>query len=208
LAANYLALIAEVQDYLHRADASTARVDGWIDQVESYLSNNLRTNEMETANGSFTVTNGVITNPSDFLGWKNITLTSNATRYQLKPTNHEQKQFIDPDGSTGIPTHYYVRAGSTILVPTPDSGTYTVAGTYFQRIPGLSSSVTTNWVINNYPETYLYGCLVMAMGFYGDDPRLPTWKSYWDVSVNGIKQTQTERNFGQVGVMRTEYPVY
>jgi hypothetical protein len=206
LANNYQALIAEVQDYLHRTDATTARVDGWIDQVENYLSNNLRTNEMETTNGALTVSNGVISNPTEMLGWKNITVTNNGTRSQIKPTTHEQSN-IGNDGSTGLPTHYYVRGGSTILVPTPDA-TYTYSGTYFQRIPGLSSSVTTNWVMDKYAETYLYGTLAMAGGFYEDEPRIGTWKQFFDVAVAGIQRAQTERNFGQVGVMRVDYPVY
>lgn len=207
MAANYAALIAEVIDYSHRGDTTTARVDGWIDQVESYLNANLRVNEMETANGSLTYSNGAITHPSDFLGWKNIACTSNGTRYQLKPINHEQANLLD-DGTTGMPQFYYVRGNKTVLIPTPDSSSYTFQGTYFQKIPGLSASVTTNWVIDNYPETYLYGTLVMGGGFWEDEPRISIWKNYFDAAVSNIQRTQTERNWGQVGTLRTDYPVY
>lgn len=206
MATNYQTLITEVQDYLHRADATTARVDGWIDQVENYFNNNIRVNEMETTNGALTVSNGVITHPSDFLGWKNISYVSNGTRIKLQPTTQEQAGLND-DGTTGPPKKYYVRGGQTVLVPTPDA-TYTYSGTYYQRIPGLGSSTSTNWLINNYAETYLYGVLTMAMGFFSDDPRVNTWKQYWDVSVNGIKQAQTDRNWGQVGTMQVDYPTY
>lgn len=208
MAANYLALIAEVKDYYsERSDVTTARVDGFIDQVEEYLNGNIRTNEMETANGSLTYSSGQITNPSDFLGWKNVTITSNGARTQLKPINHEQANILS-DGTTGAPLYYYVRGNKTLLIPTPDSSSYTISGTYYQRVPGLSASVTTNWVLDSYPSTYLYGCLVMACGFFGDDPRINTWKSYFDSAVSSIQKTQSDRNFGQVGVLRSEYPIY
>jgi hypothetical protein len=204
---SYVGLITAVGEFSQRSDMTTAKVDYFIDLAESYFNQNLRTHEMETTNGSFTYSSGAITNPSDFLGWKRLSVISNGQRYQLQPVAYEQNEMID-DGTTGIPRRYVVRGTSTLLRPTPDSSAYTIEGTYFQKVPALSGSVTTNWVLSNFPDAYLFGSLSMLEAYIHDDPRIPLWKQLFADAVSGIKKTDRDKGFGQVGVMTSEYPVY
>lgn len=190
-----------------RADVTTAKVDHCIDLAENWFNNNLRTHEMETTNGALTVSGGLITHPSDWLGWKHLSLTSNGTRYELRPAALEQRQFFDPDGATGTPTRYVVRGTSTLLIPTPDS-TYTYSGTYYQKVPALSDSQSINWILTNYSDAYLYGTMAMSEVFIQNDSRVPMWKQLFQEAVSGLVQGDQRKGFGQVPVMVTEYPVY
>ncbi len=202
---SYSGLKAEIADWTGKQD-TTARVDTFIDLAESWLNKSLRTYEMETTNGSLTVSSGLITHPTDFLGWKNITTTSNGLRYQLQPISLEQRTFYD-DGVAGRPLKYVVRGGSTVLVPTPDSS-YIVEGTYYQKIPALGASVTQNWVLTSHPELYLFGALMAAEAFYKDDPRIQGWSQLAGEKLAETIQAYRNANFGQVPTMVVDAPVY
>jgi hypothetical protein len=203
---SYLGLITAVQDFTGRSDLTTAKVDYFIDLAESYFNQNLRTHHMETTNGSLTYSSGAITNPADFLGWKHLSITSNGTKYQLQPVALEQNNLVD-DGTTGLPSRYIVRGESTLLRPTPDSSGYTVEGTYYQKVPALSASQTSNWILTNYADAYLYGALAMSAAFTKDDPRISIWQQLFQMSMAGIRKTDVGKGFGQVGVMTMEYPL-
>ena len=47
---------------------------------------------------------------------------------------------------------------------------------YYQRIPALSDTVTTNWLLEAHPDLYLYTTLGAAEAWLKNDPRLPVWQ--------------------------------
>ena len=201
----YLGLIGEVGSWTGRADMSTARVDGFIDLTETWFNKHLRAQEMETTNGTLTYSGAVITHPGDWLAWKHLYVTSNGTRYRLKPISQEQKDSLD-DGTTGPPAFYHVSGGGTRLVPTPDSTAYTISGTYFQKPPALGASQSTNWILTNHPDAYLFGVLAMMEGFVIDDPRIGTWKTLFQEAIVGI-ENNTANASRQVPTMRVDIDV-
>lgn len=204
MATNWVTLITQVKDFAARSDLTTAYVDYFIDLAENWFNNNLRVPEMETTNGSLTYSSGAITNPSDLLSWKRLSVTSNGSTYLLKPVSYEQNEDQD-DGTTGIPTRYVIRGGSTLLRPTPDSTSYTVSGTYYQRVPALSDTQSTNWIITNYQDAYVYGALAAMEGFIQNDPRIPLWKQLFAEAVAGIRNVGMNKT-EQIRTMTIEYP--
>lgn len=196
----YLGLVAEIGNWTGRSDMTTARVDGFIDLTEAWFNKNLRVQEMETTNGSLTYSTNSITNPTDWASWKHMHLVSNGTRYQLQPIAREQADAFD-DGTTGVPAYYYVSGSATKLVPTPDSTAYTISGTYYQKIPPLGPSQSTNWLLTAHPDAYLFGALSMTEGFLADDNRINTWTQMFGEAVSGIKKTNDNQS-GQIVQMR------
>ena len=71
------------------------------------------------------------------------------------------------------------------FAPTPDAS-YTVLLGYMQGIPALSNSATTNWLILDYPDVYLYGALAAAEAFMPPDPRFGVWKAKRDEILEDI----------------------
>lgn len=204
---NWVGIITAVQEFTGRSDLTTAKVDYFIDLAEAYFNNNLRTHEMETTNGSLTYSSGAINNPSDFLGWKRLSITSNGKTTLLQPVSYEQNEMID-DGTTDMPSRYVIRGTQTLLRPTPDSSSYTISGTYYQRIPALSDTASTNWISTNYADAYFFPVMAMAEAYVQNDMRLQTWVPLLEQAVSGIQKTDSRKNWGQMGSMTTEYPVY
>jgi hypothetical protein len=81
------------------------------------------------------------------------------------------------------------------LVPTPDAS-YTVELTYYSKIPALSDSNTTNWLLTNSPDVYLYGSLLEAAPYLDDDNKLQVWGSLLEQSLNAL---QIESDRAKVG---------
>lgn len=47
-------------------------------------------------------------------------------------------------------------------MPVPNT-TYTIELIYYLRIPALSDSATSNWMLTDHPDAYLYGTLYHGM---------------------------------------------
>jgi hypothetical protein len=80
---------------------------------------------------------------------------------------------VDTAGDTGLSYHIseVVDAGGVATVAPFASGTGATS-----VIP-LSASVTTNWLVTNYPDIYLFGSLVEAAPYLKDDGRVVVWES-------------------------------
>jgi hypothetical protein len=68
--------------------------------------------------------------------------------------------------------------------------------TYYKKIPSLSDSVQTNWLIERAPDAYLYGALLQMEGYLGQDARIPVW-------VAGLQSVLDELN---AEAERNKYP--
>ena len=92
-------------------------------------------------------------------------------------------QYITPEmlyrvwagSSSGKPDSYSIIGDKIFFGPTPDSA-YNYTMTYYKTFEGLSDSNTTNWVILNAPDVYLYGALLQAEPFLQNDQRIPVWE--------------------------------
>jgi hypothetical protein len=84
-----------------------------------------------------------------------------------------------------IPGRVAVVGGNFQFSPVPDQA-YQVNVQYIQRIPALDLVANpSNWVIAEYPDVYLYGCLAQSAGYFPDmavDARIKGWKAGFDLA--------------------------
>jgi hypothetical protein len=86
---------------------------------------------------------------------------------------------------TGKPK-FYAHVGETFeLYPTPDQ-TYNIELVYYQSIPALSDSNTSNWLLTIAPDAYLYGALMQAAPYLGEDERVQVWNGLYVSAVSAI----------------------
>lgn len=97
--------------------------------------------------------------------------------------------------SSGVPVHYSIVGDEMQLIPAPD-GSYTVEMTYRQKIEALSDDNSSNWVLEDHPDAYLYGSLIHAGPWLIDDPRLPAWGELFERAINGINAEDQVSNYG------------
>jgi len=108
-------------------------------------------------------------------------------------------------GSTkSKPEVFTIIADNVRLGPNPDA-TYTTSMLYYKKITALSASATTNDMLTNSPDIYLYGTLLEATPFIMQDERVPLWLAAFEKAVNDIQnQDNKDRHSGsQLRVMNT-----
>lgn len=171
---NYTELKASVADWLNREDLA-AQIPDFITFAETRLNRTLRVREMLTRRRTVT-TNGFIALPFDYLETYQLQLPANATN------TPEPLTYIGPDEAarfksqnmTGNTRYYTIIDGAFELIPTPSSNTELTI-TYYAKIPALSSTTTTNWLLTKAPDLYLYATLANAAPYLNNDERIPVW---------------------------------
>lgn len=150
---------------------------------------NLATATLTTVAGTATVAL-----PTDFLEAKSLV---NQT---------DPKEVLEPFTATALYTQYtsgqigrprgFTYVGATLeLAPVPDAA-YALKLYYYQKALPLSAERTTNWLLTNFPNLYLFGSLVAAEAYLGTDPRLKLWGELYENLLAKLSAA-TER--GQYG---------
>lgn len=172
----YAELKTAIGTYMGRADL-TDRTDEFIDNLEAKITRRLRVGPMETTvTGSFVADTPTVALPAGYVELRSFT-------YDITTDSPRKLEFITPEqgdaleySSSGSPMFYSVVGGAIRLYPTPDEAyAYTIR--HFASFTALSASNPTSALLTTYPDLYLYGCLLEACGYTGDDGRIPLWKS-------------------------------
>lgn len=88
------------------------------------------------------------------------------------------------DSVTGCPRRYTIEADAIRCDPQPDTMRY-AAMLYYKRLPSLQSA-STNWLMTNAPAVYLYGSLLEAAVFIGDDAQVAKWGAAYKSACDGV----------------------
>ena len=136
----------------------------------------LRLRSMQ-AEDTGTTTDGMIQLPSDCREVQSVRVSVGGCEMELPPL---------PPARLNTPVtgtlRGYVTVGNALrLVGSTDVYTYTL--TYYQEFPDLASSpMNRNWLIQREPGIYLYGALIEASPYLGDDARTLVWvQQYRDI---------------------------
>lgn len=79
-------------------------------------------------------------------------------------------------------TYYFVDRGNTIeLFPTPSEDIELIMD-YYAALPTLTIN-DTNWIINFYPDIYLYGAFIEASIWLKDHDSTTKWQSEFEIRL-------------------------
>ena len=187
---NYSSLQTAILSTLHRSSDSslTTTVKDWIALAEAAMSADLKSRAMETrSNVTCTAGNAYVTLPTDYVEGRRVLLSSTTPKKALKYVTPDEITQDYPFDITGEPSVYAVIGGELQLAPVPDS-TYTLELAYVQKIPALSDSNTTNWLLTANPNAYLYGSLVHAAVYLRNDAVLAVYRQLY---TDAIEATNT-----------------
>jgi hypothetical protein len=164
---NYTELKSSVANYLNRNDL-TSSIPDFITLTEGKLNRDLRIRASVVRAETTTTANTAFYNlPSDIIELKNITRDTSNASYALSYMSLESASREYGGFSSGTP-RAYSSVGDTIkLLPTPDS-TYTIGINYYKKLTALSDSNTTNTILENYPDLYLFGSCFEGALFLND----------------------------------------
>jgi hypothetical protein len=195
----YSALKTAIADFLNRDDLTTA-IPTFIALAEARMNRELRTWRQETRvtvslTGQY---NAVI--PADFAQPIRLQLL-NAPTAELEPISVAQMLAMraDRNDRPGAPTNYAVTGGQLEIFPTPDD-TYSASLVYYAKVPTLSDIATTNWLLTDAPDVYLYGALVHSAPYLKDDARLPVWETLHTSAVSALNTQSQNAKYGGTGL--------
>jgi hypothetical protein len=132
--------------------------------------------------------------PDDFLEMTRLSIQVSGGWYTLDyltPT-----QLIDQYGAAapGTPQAYTVEGTKLHFLPAPSSS-FTMEMVYYTTIPRLTAASPTNAILTAYPNLYLYGSLIQASPFLGDDGRVSVWADLYQTMISGITTTEERALF-------------
>lgn len=185
----YAELQSSIADWLLRDDL-TSVIPTFISLAEAKFNRRIRDYRM-VKRATAQVDTAYFAIPSDWQ--ENI-------RFQLNTSPITTLEYVTPDqaaeekrlyNSSGRPAFFTMIGDEFQIVPAPDS-TYNAELTYYAKIPALSGSNTSNWLLTKAPDIYLYGALMEAAPYLDDDARIQVWGNLLEQSMNAI-QIESDR---------------
>lgn len=159
-------------------------IDDWITLCESDLNRRLRVAFLHNT-ADLSITGDVVATPSGFKGPKDLYLDTTPVKRVLQ-RSIEQVRSLQACLSEGAPMYFAVKGDSVngvalVFAPAPDT-TYTGKLTYFRdfTLPGATA------LLARWPDAYLYGTLIHAEMYLGNDGRVATWEDQYLEAVAGI----------------------
>ena len=186
----YAELQTSIAEFLNRDDL-TAKIPDFIVLAEAQMNAELRhwrmekraTAEMDTQYTAL---------PQDFIQPVRFIITGSQVSSLSQTDSKTIADLRAANGNaTGRPTEYSIMDGALEAFPTPDTS-YTLELLYFKTLDPLNNVNTSNWVLEYYPNAYLYGSLLHSAPYLMEDQRINTWGAFYrkaidDINNDGVK---------------------
>ncbi len=196
----YDTLKSGIADFLNRDDL-TAVIPTFIDMAEGQINRDVRHWKMETT-AQQSVTDDLATLPTDWLETKNVQYypdINDTTKFhplEYLSQNALDERKMNSENKIGEPQYYTFSAnagaGQFILFPQPKARTDDkIVLSYLQEL----DLQTTNWLIEDYPDVYLYGSLIHAAIYLKDDERLALFSQMYGAAVQRANASSDESEY-------------
>ncbi|MEX3555345.1 MAG: hypothetical protein VB131_01520 [Burkholderia gladioli] len=183
---DYGTLIAAIGDWLNRADLAAA-IPSFIALTEAEVNEDDRFRILRSVvRAAALVSTEYVPLPADYISMQNLRVLEAPPPGRIDLVTLTQMDDLRQQYRVaGVPKCYAVLSTEMELLPKPDQ-TYTMQMVYYGKVPPLSAANPTNWLLQHYPNIYLYGALLQAAPYLKDDPRAATWKALYDGAADKI----------------------
>ena len=194
---NYTNLQSTISDFLNRDDLD-AVIPTFIQLAEAQFNRDIRHWEMEArSSGQQSQGDQFMQLPADWLETIRLHLTGSGTQaVELTSLASMADKRAAVDDQAGTPRFYCHVRGEFELFPTPDEDT-DFELLYYQKVPALSGSNATNWLLEYSPDIYLYGSLAHSAPYLAEDARIAVWAQMYAAAVSQLNaQSERVKNSG------------
>lgn len=184
-----------IADWLNRTDLTTV-IPEFIRLAEAEMKRRLR---RATESTTIYISAGNMDGPSDMAEPISLHLDSSS------PTADVPLRLCTPEmlaevrarngGVEARPTHYAYYDGQLQFAPVPDQS-YDGILLYAQQLTALSDSNTTNAVLTEAPDLYLYGALLQATPYVEHDERMGLWQFKFDDAIEQMNEMRERESYG------------
>jgi len=185
---SFSALKASVADWLNRTNLTT-QIPDFITLFEAQLKRRV---EVEyTQSIPFAISAETVALPSDCKNVLSLYFDDGIRQGEIETGTPEYIAGLQGrriNLTTGVPSYGAIVDNGTKIEfsPTPNQ-TYTAKLKYVVKLVALSDTATSNWVLNEHPDVYLWGTLMQAEKFLKNDPRVATWERELEKALAELK---------------------
>lgn len=189
----YAELKTAIADWLNRDDL-TSVIPTFISLAEAQFNRSIRHRKMVTR-ADATLDTPYFAVPNDWLQTIRFQLNTNPVTPLLFVTPEQALEESQVYSASQQPLFYTTVGQQFQVVPTPD-GDYDAELLYYAKIPALSDSNTTNWLLTESPDIYLYAALVQSAPYLKEDERLPTWAAVYQKLLDDMTLSDERARIG------------
>jgi len=196
---NYTNLQTTIADFLNRDDL-TSVIPTFIQLAESQLNRDIRHWKMEArSSGQQSAGDQYMQIPTDWIETIRFNITGGGTSpLDLISRAAMQDKRAGAEDASGTP-RYYCHADSQFeLYPTPDADT-DVELLYVAKIPDLATN-STNWLLEDAPDVYLYGSLLHSAPYLQEDARVAVWAQMYSAAVARLNEASEKARYSGSGL--------
>jgi hypothetical protein len=206
--ANSADLQTAIAEWLYRTGdaALAARAADFITLFEAdfTIDPEQRTSEMQVS-ATAPIAAAAVPLPADFLDMVRIKVTGNSSGlpdqplYYVTPNRAAELDQSSQSqvGGFSVAKNFTVTAGQIVITPqswAPIGATLDMV--YYAFTPLATSSGGVNWLLQKYPNIYLYGSLMQAAAYVDDDRTVAKWKAGLDQAMAKLAATERKRKLG------------
>lgn len=193
---DYTTLQAAVLSNMHREGDVTllAEMPRFVQLAELEIFRELPLRQVESASPG-TTSGAAIVIPPGTAQIERISINSNGRDYSLNYTS--------PNGIAGLsfvdlPTRYTIESGAIRLL-SPPAANYAYTLFLIPDLTALSASNTTNWLLLNAPDVYLYAACIQAATWTGDNEMVAGFVPLYQRALDSIKRKDERKRFPASG---------
>lgn len=180
----FTTLQTAIATWLNRTDL-TADIPDFITLCEDEIARRVEV-EFERRD-TITLATEIVTLPTDLREITSLALDDATRRGAIEILSPEQ--LTTYKAASGRSSSYPRKAAITtngtelILAPVPDQA-YVAEIIYATKLDRLSDTQTTNWILDDHSDVYLYGSLIHSAPFLKDDNRVQTtWEPRFEKAL-------------------------
>lgn len=185
----YVELKQAIINFSHRTDTAGV-VDDFIDLTENDIDKKLRLRANEQR-ATASPTTRFLALPDRFIEMRRLSLINGSV---TKDIQYKSPEGMAISGTSGEPRFFTIT--SQIEFDKAPSSTYTIEMAYYAGIQALSSSNTTNGVLTNYPDIYLFGALTYLSIWEKDINQAKVYKALFDEKLNDANKQERRGRYG------------
>src|SRR6188768_2969249 len=165
---SYSDLKSSIQSWMYdRSDLAT-EADDFVALCEAEMNQVLRTRRQITITELTLDSDSRAALPTDYLEFRRVTaLTSPRRTLDLVSPNYRDDTY--PYRHSGFPTVFSIDGDGILVLPATTSS---IEFEYYAKIAALTEANQSNWLLEQFPNLYLYGSMKHAAIFIGDVARM------------------------------------
>ena len=204
---NYTNLQTSLADFLNRDDL-TAVIPDFITLAEANFNRDIRHWKMEArTSGGQPAGQEYMVIPADWLETIRMhvvdtSVTPNTSSNPITMISRDQMadiRYKNNDNAGKNPFAYTHADGQFQLYPTPPQNV-DIELLYYQKIPALSATTTTNWLLDEAPDVYLYGALLHSAPYLQEDARIAAWAQLYSAAVANLNRVSEQTRYSGSGM--------